>query len=112
MVGCDVDLAFVHDRAARVGCDVDTRAGQKDRADGPTIFPVYLEWIFPCVPFQNVARKIFHARTCGPEAQRDVEYLASARLNIAASDDERIAGSGRGIRRIPHIYRTFQIVTA
>ncbi len=82
-LGFDVDLAFVHDPAARIGCDVDSRAGQEDRADGATIVPVYLERILPCVPFQNFTRKIFHTGTCRPKAQRNIECLASARFNIA-----------------------------
>ena len=104
--------AVVHDPAARIGCDVDSRAGQEDRADRATIFPVQLEWIFPCVPLQNVAREILDTRTCRPEAQRDIKRFRCARLDVAARDHERIAGSGRGIRRMRHIDGTFQIVTA
>src|SRR5262249_34557612 len=75
------------------------------------IFPVYLEWIFPCVPLQNVARKILHARTGRAEAQRNI-VCGNTRFNVAASDHERVPSFGRGIRRIRNVDGTSQIVTA
>jgi hypothetical protein len=87
-------------------------AGKEYRANGAPILPTYLEWILPCVPFQNVARKILNGCSRRPEAHRNVERFAGARLYITTTDDERIAGSGREIRRIRHTYRTIHIITA
>src|SRR5258705_9635050 len=112
LLGCNVDLAVVQNPAARIRGDVGSGAGQVDRADGAMIFPAYLEWISPCVPFQNVARKILHPCTCRAETQRNVEYFGSARLDVAASDNERITASGRKIRRLRHIHSTVHIITA
>src|SRR6266481_8331364 len=112
LLGCNVDLAVVQNPAARIRGDVGSGAGQEDRADGAMIFPVYLEWIFSCVPLQNVAGQILYARTCGAEANRNIKHFRRARLDVAACDDERVTGSGRRIRRIGKIDRTFQIVAA
>src|SRR5436305_4944586 len=112
LLGCNVNLAVVQNPAARIRGDVGSGAGQEDRADGAMIFPAYLERIFLRVPFQNVVRQVLHARTRRAETQRKVEYLGSARLDIAASHNEWIAGSAWEIRRIGHIDRTFDIVTA
>src|SRR5207247_10856174 len=111
LLGCNVDVAVVKNPASRIGADVGSGPGQEDRADGAMIFPVYLEWIFPCVRLQNVVREILDARTCRAEAQRNVECLGTTRFNVAASDYERVGGFGRGIRRIRNIDRTLQINT-
>src|SRR5213593_3054015 len=98
LLGCNVHLAVVQNPAARIRGDVGSGAGEEDRADGAMIFPIYLEWILPCVPFQNVTREILDARACRAEAHRNVECLGTTRFNVAASDYERVAGFGRGIR--------------
>src|SRR5262249_48167076 len=107
-----VDLAVVQNPSARIGCDVGARAGQEDRTDGAMIFPIYLEWIFPCVAFQNVAGQILYARTCRAEANRNIKHFRRARLDVAACDHERIAGFSREFREIRQIAKKFQVVTA
>jgi hypothetical protein len=108
----DVDLAEIHDPAARIGRDVNLRASQKDRADGATIFPVHLKRILARVCFQNVAREIMCRCTSRAEAQRDVEYLGSARLDITARDHQRIASTIGRICRVRYADGTFKIVAA
>src|SRR4029077_14829135 len=95
LIGSDVDRTVVQNPPARIGCDIDSGAGQEERADGAMIFPVYLEWIFPCVPLQNVAGQILYARTCRAEASRNIKHFRRPRLDVAACDDERVTGSGR-----------------
>src|SRR5262249_45461021 len=106
------DLAEVHRPAARIAWHVDLWPCQKDRPDGAVIVPVHLEWILLRITLQGVSRQILHLRTCRAKAQRSIKCLASARLDVAASDYKWITGSGREIRRIGHAHSTLRIIAA
>src|SRR6266480_965676 len=108
----DVNLPRVQNPPARIGCYVDSRASQEDRANGTTISPVYSERIVLRIAPHKVVRQIFHARTCWPEAQRNIEGLNVVRLYIATIDNEWIAGLSRRICRIWHTNGALKIIAA